>query len=114
RLRVRRVHPAGSVRQIPLLHLARAQFLWPSTGDRCRMKPAVSVVMPTYNCGRYLAEAIRSVLGQTFRELELLIVDDGSTDDTGAVIARFLGDARVRWFRQPNCGPAAARNLGVR
>lgn len=68
--------------------------------------------MPVFNGARYLAEALESVFAQTHRSLEVVVVDDGSTDETPAVIARY-GD-RVRAFAQANAGPAAARNLGVR
>jgi len=74
--------------------------------------PDVSVVIPTYNRARWLRETVDSVLNQTCRPLEILIVDDGSTDDTESVCARF--PEPVRYVRQPNAGVAAARNLGVR
>ena len=72
----------------------------------------VSVIMPTYNAERYLAEAIDSVLGQTHAELELIVVDDGSTDSSGE-IARSYGDPRLRYHRQDNAGEGAARNTGL-
>ena len=71
--------------------------------------PLVSVVLPVYNGERYLAEAIESVLGQSYRALELIVVDDGSTDRSGE-IARGYG---ARCVRQPNAGTAAARNAGI-
>jgi glycosyltransferase involved in cell wall biosynthesis len=71
----------------------------------------VSVVMPTYNCGRWLVRAVDSVLAQTARPAEILVVDDGSTDDTAARLEPYRG--HVRYFRQPNRGVAAARNAGV-
>jgi glycosyltransferase involved in cell wall biosynthesis len=77
--------------------------------------PAVSVIMPAYNADRFLATAVESVLGQTFRDLELLIVDDGSFDGTAAMAHRFAArDSRVRVLRQPNAGPGPARNAGFR
>jgi glycosyltransferase involved in cell wall biosynthesis len=69
--------------------------------------------MPVYNAGKYVAEAIRSVLDQTFAQFELLIVDDGSTDNTRAVITGFRDD-RIRLFSQENKGIAAALNLGLK
>lgn len=72
----------------------------------------VSVVMPAYNAERFVAEAIESVLAQTHQDLELIVVDDGSTDRTAAVVASF--GARVRCVRQQNARQAAARNRGVR
>ena len=73
----------------------------------------VSVVLATYNTERFLAEAIRSVLDQTYEHLELIVVDDGSTDGSRELIAQFLGDPRVRYFYQPNAGQPAADNLGI-
>jgi glycosyltransferase involved in cell wall biosynthesis len=72
----------------------------------------VSVIIPTYNRAAKVGEAIASVLAQTFREYEIIVVDDGSTDDTGARAAQWH-DARVRYVRQANTGAAGARNAGV-
>jgi glycosyltransferase involved in cell wall biosynthesis len=75
--------------------------------------PTVSVVMPTYNAGRFLSEAVRSVLAQTFTDLELLVIDDGSTDDTPAVMAAFT-DPRIRYVRhERNRGLVAVLNEGL-
>ncbi|MCX6033071.1 MAG: glycosyltransferase family A protein [Chloroflexi bacterium] len=71
----------------------------------------ITVIIPVHNGERYLGEAIQSVLAQTLPPTGILIVDDGSTDDS-AQIARAFGPP-VRCLRQPNRGPAAARNLGV-
>ena len=76
-------------------------------------KPLVSVVIATYNMGQYLADAIRSVLDQTRPNLELLVIDDGSTDNTRDVVAGFEADARLRYRRQPNSGQARAKNVGI-
>jgi GT2 family glycosyltransferase len=73
----------------------------------------VSVVIPTYNRAGVVVNAIRSVLGQTRPPLEVVVVDDGSKDDTEARV-RALADARVRYVRQENAGVSAARNAGVR
>lgn len=72
----------------------------------------VSVVLPVYNGRRYLTEAIDSVLAQTYRPLELIVIDDGSSDGTRTVAVGY-GD-RLRYFHQPNAGQGAARNTGVR
>jgi glycosyltransferase involved in cell wall biosynthesis len=73
----------------------------------------VSVIIPAFNQSRYLLEAVRSVLAQTHGDLEILIVDDGSTDDTPRVSSHFT-DARVRYIRQENRGLSSARNTGIR
>ena len=74
--------------------------------------PKVSVVIPTYNRGRVVGEAIESVLAQTFGDFEVIVVDDGSADDTAEKIAA-IRDSRVRYIRQSNAGVSAARNRGV-
>jgi glycosyltransferase involved in cell wall biosynthesis len=74
--------------------------------------PLVSAVVTTYNYGRYLAGAVEGVLAQTYRNVEVVVVDDGSTDDTAAVVAQFA-DRGVRYVYQDNSGAAAARNRGL-
>jgi glycosyltransferase involved in cell wall biosynthesis len=71
----------------------------------------VSAVIPVHNGERYLAEAIESALGQTVAPLEVIVVDDGSTDDCAGVAARY--GFRVRYVRQPRAGAGAARNRGA-
>jgi glycosyltransferase involved in cell wall biosynthesis len=76
--------------------------------------PLISVVLPTNNRAHLLGRAIHSVLAQTYRNLELLVVDDASTDDTAAVVTS-ISDRRLRYLRHDqNRGAAAARNLGIR
>ncbi|MBX2998551.1 MAG: glycosyltransferase [Caldilineaceae bacterium] len=75
-------------------------------------KPRVSVVIPAYNQADYLAEAITSSLEQTYKDYEIIVVDDGSTDETPAV-AQSFGSA-IRYIRQENQGLAGARNTGIR
>lgn len=72
----------------------------------------VSCIIPVYNGERYLAETLQSVLDQTFGAVEILVVDDGSTDGTAALVASF--GQRVRYLSQPNAGDVTARNTGVR
>lgn len=75
--------------------------------------PRVSVIMATYNMGGYVGAAIESVLAQTVPDLELHVVDDGSTDDTAERVKRYLADPRVRYHYQPNAGQTAAKNRGI-
>jgi glycosyltransferase involved in cell wall biosynthesis len=77
-----------------------------------RSSPLVSVVIPSYNYGAFVTDAVDSALGQTYPSVEIIVVDDGSEDDTAARIARY-GD-RVRYHHQQNQGLSAARNLGIR
>ncbi len=74
--------------------------------------PAVSVVIPAYNVQRFIRQTLDSVLAQTYRDFEVLVIDDGSTDGT-AEIATDYGEP-VRVLRQENAGPSAARNHGIR
>lgn len=72
----------------------------------------VSVVIPAYNAARTIQPTLRSVLGQTVDDLEVIVVDDGSTDDTAGAV-NTLADPRLRVLRQDNAGHAAARNTGI-
>ncbi len=75
--------------------------------------PAISVIIPAYNQGHYLGEAIQSVLDQTMPDWEIAIVDDGSTDNTREVAHR-IADARLHYIYQENRGLSVARNTGIR
>jgi glycosyltransferase involved in cell wall biosynthesis len=75
--------------------------------------PKVTVLIPTFNRAHYLPEAIQSIFAQTFTDYELIVVDDGSTDDTVAILAGFR-DPRLRVLRQENRGISAAMNAGLR
>ena len=74
--------------------------------------PAVSVVIPTYNCARFLRQSVDSMMGQIVRPAEIIVVDDGSTDDTLSVLAPY--GERITVVRAEHAGYAAARNLGLR
>jgi glycosyltransferase involved in cell wall biosynthesis len=73
--------------------------------------PRVSITIPTFNCARFIERAIDSALAQTYADYEIVVVDDGSTDDTRQVLARY-GD-KVRYVHQPNGGLSSARNLAL-
>jgi glycosyltransferase involved in cell wall biosynthesis len=73
----------------------------------------VSVIIPTYNMGQYLPQAVQSALAQSYANLEVQIVDDGSTDDTPRIVRQWDGHPRVRVHRQTNGGPSHARNQAV-
>jgi glycosyltransferase involved in cell wall biosynthesis len=73
--------------------------------------PAISVIVPTYNCGRWLAESLDSIFAQTERDLEVIVVDDGSTDDTPRVLAAYAG--RITVVEGAHGGLSNARNLGL-
>jgi glycosyltransferase involved in cell wall biosynthesis len=78
-------------------------------------KNLVSVVIPTYNTSNFLIKAIQSVINQTYKNWELIIVDDGSTDQTRQIVEEFQKkDSRIKYFFQNNKGQGAARNLGIK
>lgn len=78
-------------------------------------KGLVSIVMPSYNTEKFIAESIESVLAQTYPHWELIIVDDCSTDNTDAVIEPYLKDSRIRYLKnQRNSGAAVSRNYALR
>lgn len=80
-----------------------------------KQQPLVSIIVPYYNQGQYLSEALDSVLAQTFSNWEVVIVDDGSTDNSAEIAKLYAAkDARIHYIYQSNAGPSAARNHGVR
>ncbi len=81
----------------------------PETSDPRRC----TIVVPAHNAERYVAAAVDSALGQTYSPVEVVVVDDGSTDGTPTVLGRYADQPRVHVLRTDNRGPAAARNLGV-
>lgn len=72
----------------------------------------ISILMPAYNCGRYIAQSIKSILNQTFKEFELIIIDDGSADNTEEIVMSFK-DPRIIYRKTINKGTSAALNLGL-
>ena len=77
------------------------------------MRMRMSVIIPSYNCERYLPMALDSVLAQTHAADQIIVIDDGSRDDSEALVHRLYGD-RVQYVKQANAGPSAARNHGIR
>jgi GT2 family glycosyltransferase len=83
-----------------------------SMASQCR--PLVSIIVPTYNYAHFIGEALESVQSQTYSNWECIVVDDGSTDDTGIIAKQFADkDNRIKYHRQENQGLAAARNTGL-
>jgi len=77
-------------------------------------KRSVTVVIPTFNSARFLREAVDSALAQTVPPMEVIVIDDGSTDNTPEIMAAYASDPRVRYLRQKNAGQSSARNNGIR
>lgn len=76
--------------------------------------PLISVVITCYNYGKYIAGCLQSVLAQTFKDFEIILVDDGSTDNTNEEIQPYLSDHRLSYIQQENSGQARAKNVGVK
>lgn len=74
----------------------------------------VSIIMPVYNVEAYVEKAIQSILRQTFPDFELIIVDDGSSDDSMAVVSKYANDSRIKILHKENAGVSAARNDGIK
>lgn len=83
-----------------------------SESNKAWNPPLVSIVIPTFNSAPYLAEALNSVLDQDYPHIEILVIDDGSTDNTTSILEPFFD--RIRYFKQPNWGgPSRPRNVGI-
>ena len=76
--------------------------------------PLISVVIPTYNCSQFIISAIHSVLDQSYENYEIIIVDDGSTDNTKEVLKPYIEEKKIQYVFQNNLGPSAARNKGIK
>ena len=76
--------------------------------------PKISVIVPVYNVELYLRKCIESILNQTFLDFELLLINDGSNDNSGKICNEYeLKDKRIQVFHKENCGVSSARNLGL-
>ncbi|MBD5132890.1 MAG: glycosyltransferase [Clostridiales bacterium] len=82
--------------------------------EQVNVQPLVSVIVPVYNVEKYLARCLDSIVGQTYRNLEIILVNDGSTDRSGEICLQYAqSDPRIRLFTQENQGQSAARNVGL-
>jgi len=101
---------------LTFLHATSAHSPYPGLSASepltAKTKPLVSVIMPVYNGGHFIEDAIKNILSQDYPALEIIVVDDGSIDRTGEIVQQLTTD--VRYFRQENNGPASARNRGIR
>jgi len=79
-----------------------------------RQNPKISVIIPTYNRADLITRAISSVLNQTYKSFEIIVIDDGSTDNTKEVLKSYIEKKQIKYLYQQNHGPAAARNLGIK
>jgi glycosyltransferase involved in cell wall biosynthesis len=80
-----------------------------------RNNPTVSIILPTYNRAAFIGRSIETILSQTFRDFEIIIIDDGSTDNTAEIVTSMLGDNRIIYERYVgNRGAPCARNIGIR
>ena len=76
--------------------------------------PRVSVILPCYNGAQWIGQAIESVLAQTYKDFELLVIDDGSTDNSREIVSSYLHDRRVHYIYQENRGFSGAINRGIK
>ncbi|MEJ8598867.1 glycosyltransferase family 2 protein [Riemerella anatipestifer] len=73
----------------------------------------ISVVVPVYNASQYIGNCIESIIAQSYKNWELLIVNDGSTDETEYVLEAYLDNEKIKYFKQSNLGVSFARNFGI-
>ena len=78
------------------------------------MRPKVSIIVPVYKTKETLAKCVNSLLGQTLREIEVILVDDGSPDESGEMCDSFCKDSRVHVIHKENGGLSSARNVGLK
>lgn len=77
------------------------------------MKALVSIIVPVYNCEKYLPDCLKSICNQSYKDIEVIVVNDGSTDSSGSICEGFLADERVKYFPKKNEGVSVARNYGI-
>jgi len=80
--------------------------------DKMEKNPKISVIIPTYNSAQFIAEALESVFVQTYKDYEVIVVDDGSTDNTKEVLKPYM--SKIRYIYKENGGAASARNVGIK
>jgi len=82
--------------------------------QKVESSPLVSIIIPVYNAGNYIAETINSVHNQSYTNWELILINDGSKDNSAIVIQEFLQDPRITYYYQDNAGVSTARNIGIK
>ena len=77
------------------------------------MKPFISIIVPVYNAEKSLKRCVKSLINQTYSNIEIILINDGSHDSSNNICKTFVNDKRVKYFEQQNCGVSSARNLGI-
>jgi glycosyltransferase involved in cell wall biosynthesis len=107
-----RIRRAGSPIAGDRPRLAMGALQRAATGTRRESVPNISVIVPTYNRGEFIVDSVESIRRQTLPPTEIIVVDDGSTDETARLVHE-IDDARIRYIHQPNAGVSVARNTGL-
>lgn len=111
---LRAIKPAEYRPLFQLLKLDKRMFLSSSRENKDLAVPLISVFIPVYNCERFVAQAIESVLAQSYQNYELIVIDDGSTDHTAQILNRYKTHSRVRiYHNEQNLGVSSTWNIGV-
>jgi glycosyltransferase involved in cell wall biosynthesis len=103
--------PACELMMIPMANTSAMDVL---AADDHEVAGLVSVIIPTYNAAEFIESCLLSVLHQTYPDMEVIVVDDGSEDSTRQVLAPYIAQGKIKYLYQQNGGPAAARNLALR
>jgi Glycosyl transferase family 2 len=112
-IRTGRIELSDRISKLELLFTEHPEVVMGELGTIHLSSPIVSVIMPTWNRAGIVGDAIRSVQAQYFADWELIVIDDGSSDETENVLASFAGDARIRYVKRSHAGPCIARNYGL-